>query len=68
MTTDTTEYEFSHGQKPRGYGQWAFFFGFTRQGSEHAWFAPQACYFTEAKKQAQAEARRRGLDYVRVAP
>jgi hypothetical protein len=23
-TFDTTEYEFSHGHKPRGYGSWAF--------------------------------------------
>jgi len=24
MTINTTKYEFSHGRKPRGYGQWMF--------------------------------------------
>ena len=29
MTTNTSEYEFSHGHKPRGQGTWAFEMTFT---------------------------------------
>ena len=26
MEVSTTQYEFSHGKKPRGFGTWGFFF------------------------------------------
>ena len=60
----TTEFEFSHGRKPRGYGYWGFFFGVTK----NVWFAPNVCDFAAAKKAAREEAKRRDCDEVSVAP
>jgi len=31
VDVDTTEYEFSHGKKPRGYGRWAFLMACNKQ-------------------------------------
>ena len=41
----TTEFECSHGRKPRGYGYWGFFFGVTK----NVWFAPNVRDFADAK-------------------
>lgn len=60
----TTEFEFSHGRKPRGYGYWGFFFGVTK----NVWFAPNVRDFADAKKGAREEAKRRDCDEVSVAP
>ena len=46
----TTEFEVSHGRKPRGYGYWGFFFGVAK----NVWFAPNVCDFADAKKAARA--------------
>jgi len=64
---NTVTYEMSHGRKPRGPGYWGFFFGFSTQEADQAWFV-QAGSFADAKKKAKVEAERRGLWYVRVAP
>ena len=60
----TTEFECSHGRKPRGYGYWGFFFGVTK----NVWFAPNVCDFAAAKRVAREEAKRRNCDEVSVAP
>lgn len=67
MTTDfiTTQYEFSHGRKPRGIGYWAFFFN---SAGDEPWFAEGALPYGEAKKLAKAEAERRNVQRVYVAP
>jgi hypothetical protein len=53
MTTkiefSTTEFSFSHGKEPRGYGSWAF----EIPGSMPVWFAPASTY-ADAKKVARA--------------
>jgi hypothetical protein len=57
---NTTEFEFAHGKKPRGYGSWAFNFG---RGAE---FIPGSMTFGEARKAAVKIARERGVDVVEV--
>ena len=59
----TSEFEFSHGRKPRGYGD-SGFFGVTK----NVWFAPNVRDFADAKKAAREEAKRRNCDEVSVAP
>lgn len=53
---DTTEFEASHGRKPRGYGSWGFSFKRNPEDSEIIW-AQGA--FTEAKSAAFTIARYR---------
>ena len=52
----TSQYEFVHGKKPRGYGHWAFFFD-GQTDVERAFFSTYTS-FGEAKKQAVAYARK----------
>lgn len=61
--TTTTRYEASHGRRPRGTGTWGFFFG----SNTEPWWAPFGTY-TQARRAAEAEARRRGETRVTVAP
>ena len=62
---NTTDYEFSHGSKPRGRGSWAFFFN--RDGHvDSAFWTPGSTTYVEAKKLVAAEARRRGVAEVFV--
>jgi hypothetical protein len=56
----TTEYQFSHGKQPRGYGSWAFFFG---SETEPQWHTGT---FSEGKKFARAYAVAKGHRFVRV--
>ena len=63
----TTEFECSHGRKPRGYGYWGFFFGDAKR-TKNVWFAPNVCDFADAKRVAREEAKRRDCDEVSVAP
>lgn len=58
----TSEFEFSHGRKPRGEGMWAFTWG----GEVH--FCPGTKTLTEAKAWALREARAAGATVVAVAP
>lgn len=60
----TNEYKRSHGKEPRGWGQWAFAFGF----DDSPVFAPGPQSFTVARNWARIEARVRGVDHVRVLP
>lgn len=61
---DTREYQFSHGRSPRGRGSWAFFFDRKCQGD--AFWTQGSTTYAEAKKQARAEANRRGVTVVYV--
>lgn len=71
---DTSQYELSHGKKPRGIGSWAFMFGRKcRSGFGEVWWAkhPNSGVYThilygEAKRLAQVEAKRRGVTVVYV--
>ena len=56
----TSEYEFAHGKKPRGYGGWAFFFG-----NETEPFWAHGTY-SEAKKMAIAMAVIKKVSVIRV--
>jgi hypothetical protein len=64
MHVSTTEYEFSHGRKPRGEGCWAFAFG----NDETPWFVTGCRPYGEAKKAAVAEAKVRREWFVKVLP
>lgn len=60
---DTYAYSVSHGTQPKGRGSWAFG---TRRNPDvtndaECWFSPSMT-FTEAKKWAKAEAKRRFPD------
>lgn len=57
----TTEFVMSHGHEPRGYGHWAFFFHPARK---EAWWCEGM--FSDAKKEARKEARKRGVEEVFV--
>lgn len=63
-------FEFSQGRLPRGRGSWAFQFAFS--GDESPWFARMngrsSLTYGEAKKLAEAEARRRNCSNVIVLP
>ncbi len=61
MEFSTTDYEFVHGKKPRGFGRWAFFFD---NNGEQPWFYHGS--FTNAKKTAIAYARTQGHTRVTV--
>ena len=39
MEVSTTQYEFSHGKKPRGFGTWGFFFDGKRDADQAFWFS-----------------------------
>lgn len=56
----TTNYEFCHGKKPRGYGQWAFFFD---NEAEPFWSTGK---YSEAKKMAVTYAVTKGFSVVKV--
>lgn len=63
MEIKTTEFEWSHGKKPRGEGCWAFAFGKNKTPvfvSMMKW--------SEAKKWATAKARELGVSEVTVLP
>lgn len=62
VTVSTTEFEFSHGKAPRGYGCWAFFFD---HGDEPQFFTGN---YSAAKKAAVAYAVAKKHTVVRVGP
>jgi hypothetical protein len=51
----TESFEFAHGHAPRGHGYWGFKIGTDKE----PWFAPGHLSFKDAKKAAEAEARKR---------
>jgi hypothetical protein len=66
MRTDTTLYQFNHGAKPRGKGNW--YFEFNVAGN---WTAPEPMpygTFTEARLEAERRAKKAGACEVRVSP
>lgn len=68
MKIETGQFEFAHGKKPRGIGQWFFNFGHLVSGPGSLTFedlaAPAGLSYGEAKQWAIAKARE--LDAVRV--
>lgn len=70
MEISTTNYEFTHGRKPRGEGCWAFqffkAFGLCG-GSDTIEFAPAEMTYAKAKRWAIARAKEIGADRVAVA-
>ncbi|MCI0618189.1 hypothetical protein L0244_34870 [bacterium] len=63
----TAYYEFEHGKKPRGTGQWAFMFNKkTYDDISEVWWSSSNVTFAQAKKEAIAEAKKRGARQVFV--
>jgi hypothetical protein len=60
IEVNTTQYQFAHGSKPRGYGNWAFFFD---KESEPQWYIGK---FSDAKKSAIAYAVAKGHSQIAV--
>ena len=61
----TSEYERSHGKKPRGYGFWAIWMGRDTSDIDKAhWF--QGMTYGEAVKQAKAKARELGYHCITI--
>jgi hypothetical protein len=67
VTVDTSNYEFTHGRKPRGYGAWAFqqFEDMDCMDKRIIWVYGST--FSDARRVAVAEAKKRGLDTLYVA-
>lgn len=66
-TVDTSQWTRENaGRKPRGRGHWAFAFEGAPEERGHVWWADGS--FTEARKAAEREARRRGAATVVVLP
>jgi len=67
MDISTTNYEFTHGRKPRGEGCWAF--QFYKGGKDTLEFTPGpfGCSYSAAKKWAIKRAKEIGADRVAVA-
>ena len=59
VQVSTTEYQFSHGKRPRGEGSWAFFF----TDAHVFWFTGK---YADAKRAAVAEAKQRGVQTIKV--
>ena len=64
IRVSTTEYEFSHGRKPRGRGSWAFDLGAIFPKAT-LWFCGT---YTEALKSATRAAKEHKVDFVKVLP
>ena len=60
-TVNTTEYQFTHGRKPRGQGSWAF-----ECGVEVVFFATSNQTYTAALREARAFAASRNLTVTKV--
>ena len=60
MRADTTLFQASHGNQPRGWGRWGF-----QVGGETYFFT---AHYSEAKRQAFEVARTRGVRVVKVLP
>jgi hypothetical protein len=63
VEVNTTEYEFSHGKKPRGYGYWAFQVG----RNPEPFFAKGGTY-SEAVREAKQHAASVRAAVVKVLP
>jgi hypothetical protein len=73
MTVKTEQYQFSHGMKPVGWGNWDFLIGSKLEpgrilfAADEDWFLFNGNY-SEAKKAAIAEAKRQGETCITVLP
>jgi len=65
MRFNTTHYEFNHGVKPRGRGNWHFSF-VSRDGERRYVTGPTLATLTEAKRCALRHARAQGATELRV--
>ncbi len=63
VEVDTSEFERAHGRRPRGPGNWAFFFGKSRDVSDAFWVTGT---WRDVCSEARDEARRRGVRRVVV--
>ncbi len=62
IEVSTTEFEFSHGKKPKGDGGWIF-----KIGSEE-WEAPGRLTYGKAVAKAKAYAKKKGATQIEVMP
>lgn len=67
ITVYTEQYEADHGSKPKGRGNWAFYFGGDGRWLADAQYAAFNLLYSEAKQWAVREARRQGFTSVSVA-
>ena len=65
MNVSTSNYQFTHGSKPRGACNWAF--QFYKNGTDTIEFAPMALPYGKAKQWAIKRAEELGADRVAVA-
>lgn len=65
VEVNTSEYEFSHGHKPRGRGLWCFALSAYMVGTEHVEYSG---LYSEAKAKAVKTARHLRFDRVAVLP
>jgi hypothetical protein len=63
---ETGQYENSHNTKPRGRGCWWFDIGADGAIGPRPWCASANLTYTEAKREAIAEARRVGCSVIKV--
>ena len=61
---DTHPYEHAHGKMPRGYGRWGFSFDTLDPKLEDIFWCTDS--YSEAKKAAHAEGKKRGAQYIMV--
>ena len=74
VTVNTTEYQFSHGRKPRGNGGWFFYSKNTGPGTTYTMGMPDNMQelvwgtgtYTEIKKMAVAKAKEQGITEIIV--
>lgn len=58
----TSQFEFSHSRKPKGWGHWAFVIAGKVE------FIPGSCNYGEAVKKAKQIAAERNVSHIEVAP
>jgi len=63
VRVETSRYERAHGKKPKGFGQWAFYFD--NMGGDPM-FVPKAMNYSDAVKWAKGEAKKAGKREVYV--
>jgi hypothetical protein len=66
VDVSTVDFRFSHGREPRGFGSWAFYYGFGRGDTlQEPTFFNQATY-ASARRAAVKDAASRGFTFVEV--
>lgn len=71
MEISTSAFQFAHGKRPRGVGQWAFEITYLKNGpgtlTREVFFAPAMLGYGEAKKWAIKKSRELGAVHLAVA-